>query len=189
MTRPISLDLARLAGLVAAGLLLADCKPAGGNTASANAAAAPSAPASAAAPAMAAAPSAPTPAFQVIVTLSPAAAAQIAATGQTITVPAEFYGVPSDEHERMADQGRLDLAPEQDVVLQGAGTANFTAPQVDQSKLGQVEGGQTDVAIDISSGNHTTQNNLLNCDTFMDTSLTVAEAQPIQLNCKLIGEP
>jgi hypothetical protein len=186
MTRTISFDLARLAGLAAVGLLLADCKPAGGNTALANASA-PSGPANVPPPAMAAA--APAPAFQVIVTLSPAAAARIAATGQTITVPAEFYGVPSNEQARMADEGRLDLAPEQDVVLQGAGTANFTAPQIDQSKLGSVEGGQVDVAIDISSGNHTTQNNLLMCATFMDTSLTVAEAKPIQLNCKLIGEP
>jgi len=187
MTRSPSLDLARVAGLAAAGLLLADCKPAAGNTAAANAA--PNAAADAAPTAMAAAPPTPAPAFQVIVTLSPAAAARISATGQTITVPAEFYGVPSNEQQRMADEGRLDLAPEQDVVLQGAGTANFAAPQIDQSKLGSVEGGQVDVAIDISSGNHTTQNNLLNCDTFMDTSLTVAEAKPIQLNCKLIGEP
>jgi len=189
MTRIFALDLARFAGLLAVGLLLADCKPSAANTTAANTAPAASAPAGAAPPALAAAPSAPAPAFQVVVTLSPAAAAQIASAGQTITVPAEFYGVPSDEHERMADQGRLDLAPEQDVVLQGAGTANFTAPQIDQSKLGSVEGGQVDVAIDISSGNHTTQNNLLNCDTFMDTALTVAEAKPIQLNCKLIGEP
>jgi hypothetical protein len=185
MTRSISLDLARLAGLAAVGLLLADCKPAAGNAAVVNAAT--GAPANAAPPAMAAA--RPAPAFQVIVTLSPAAAARIAATGQTITVPAEFYGVPSNEQQRMADEGRLDLAPEQDIVLRGAGAANFAAPQIDQSKLGSVEGGQADVAIDISSGDHTTQNNLLNCDTFMDTSLTVAEAKPIRLNCKLIGEP
>jgi len=178
-----------LAGLAAVGFLAVGCKPAAQNTALANAAPAASLAASTAPPAVAAAPSAPAPAFQVVVTLSPAAAAQIASTGQTITVPAEFYGVPSNEQQRMADQGRLDLAPEQDVVLQGAGTASFTAPQIDQSKLGSVEGGQVDLAIDISSGNHTSQNNLLNCDTFMDTSLTVAEAKPVQLNCKLIGEP
>jgi hypothetical protein len=131
----------------------------------------------------------PAPAFQVVITLSPAAAAQLASTGQTITVPAEFYGNPISEQERMADQGRLDLAPEEDVVLTGAGTASFPTPQIDRSKLNLVEGGQVEVAVDVSSGNHTTQNNLLNCDTFMDQTLQVAAAKPIQLNCKLIGEP
>ena len=74
------------------------------------------------------------------------------------------------------------------MTLTGAGTANFAAPAVDQSKLGQVVGGTVEVAIDVSSGNHVNENNLLNCDTYMDQSLQAAAAQPIHLNCKLIGE-
>jgi hypothetical protein len=88
----------------------------------------------------------------------------------------------------MQDQGRLDLAPEEDVQLTGAGTANFAAPSVDQSKLATVEGAQVEVAIDVSSGNHVSENNLLDCDTFMDQTLQAASAQPIHIHCKLIGE-
>ena len=175
------------AAAVALGLCLIGCHPAGGG-ASSSAAPAQSAQAQAAPVPVAQAQPGPAPAFQVVITLSPAAAAKLASTGQTITVPAEFYGNPISEHERMADQGRLDLAPEEDVVLTGAGTASFPTPQIDQSKLSLVEGGQVEVAIDVSSGNHTTQDNLLDCDTFMDQTLQVAAASPIQLHCKLIGE-
>jgi hypothetical protein len=182
--------LPAVAGVIFIALGLAGCHPAGGAASSSaapvqSAAQAQATPAQAAAPVQAAAPSA----FQVVISLSPAAAVKLAGNGQTITVPAEFYGNPISERERMADQGRLDLAPEEDVVLTGAGTASFAAPQIDQSKLVLVEHGEVDVAIDVSSGNHTTEDNLLNCDTFMDQSLQVAEAKPIQLNCKLIGEP
>ena len=75
------------------------------------------------------------------------------------------------------------------VVVSGAGTANITVPALDQSKLAQVENGAAMVEIDISSGNHTTENNLLNCDAYMDVPLAQAEAQPARINCKLIGEP
>jgi len=176
-----------VAGVIAIAVGLAGCHPAGGASSSAAPASSAQAAPIPVAPIQAAA--APAAAFQVVISLSPAAAAKLAGNGQTITVPAEFYGNPISERERMADQGRLDLAPEQDVVLTGAGVASFTTPQLDQSKLAQVEGGQVEVAIDVSSGNHTTQDNLLNCDTFMDQTLQVAEAKPIQLNCKLITEP
>jgi hypothetical protein len=169
----------------AIGLGLVTCHPSG--VASSGA---PSAQSAAQAP-VSAAPAAQAPsglAFQVVLTLSPAAAAQIASTGQSITVPAEFYGDPIDPTVRGQDQGRLDLAPEEDVTLTGAGTANFAAPAVDQSKLALVEGGTVEVAIDVSSGNHVSENNLLDCDTFMDQSVQTAAAKPIQIHCKLIGE-
>ena len=166
------------------GLGLVTCHPASVATSSAPSGQAAQAPNSAAP----AAPAANGLAFQVVLTLSPAAAAQIVSTGQTITVPAEFYGNPIDPALRDQDQGRLDLAPEEDVTQTGAGVANFAAPAVDQSKLSQVVGGTVEVAIDVSSGNHVNENNLLNCDTFMDQSLQAAAAQPIHLNCKLIGE-
>ncbi|HEY3887589.1 MAG TPA: hypothetical protein VGL73_03380 [Caulobacteraceae bacterium] len=131
-----------LAGVIAVAVGLAGCHPAG---AGASSSAAPASGAQARTAAAATAPvqaaAAPAAAFQVVISLSPAAAARLAGNGQTITVPAEFYGNPISERERMADQGRLDLAPEQDVVLTGAGVASFTAPQLDPSKLAQVEGG------------------------------------------------
>jgi hypothetical protein len=176
---------AALAALV--GLGLTACHPAGGAASSAAPSAAASA-ASAASTAPAQSGQAAGLAFQVVISLSPAAAAKLTATGQSITVPAEFYGDPIDPKLRDQYQGRLDLAPEEDVILNGAGTANFAAPQVDPSKLALVRGGTVEVAIDVSSGNHVNEDNLLACDTYMDQSVQAAAAQPIHLNCKLIGE-
>jgi hypothetical protein len=181
--------LSAVTGLIA--IALAGCHPAGGAAASSaapvqSAAQAEAAPVSASAPAQAAAPPAAT--LQAVVSLSPAAAAKLAGLGQTITVSAEFYGNPISERERMADQGRLDLAPGQDVVLTGAGTASFTDPPIDQSKLALVEGGQVEVSLEVSSGNHTTQDNSLDCDSYDDQPVQAAKAGPVQIHCKLIGE-
>jgi hypothetical protein len=169
-----------VAGAVALAAGLAGCKPAGGNAVAAE---------SAAPPPSASAPAPAGPAIRITLTLSPAAAQQIAQTGQTITLPAEFYGMPTSPQQRAELQGRLSVAPEQDVTLAGAGAATILVPPLDQSKLGQIENGQVMVAIDVSSGNHTTQNNLLDCDSYMDVPLQQAETQPTTLNCKLIGEP
>ena len=173
-----------LAGAASLASALAGCKPGGGNTALAAESAAP--PPSAAQAASSEPPAGPS--IQITLTLSPAAAQQIAQTGQTITLPAVFYGLPNSPQLRAQLQGRLEVAPEQDVTLSGAGTASILVPPLDQSKLGQIENGQVMVAIDVSSGNHTTQNNLLDCDTYMDVPLQQAETQPTTLNCKLIGE-
>jgi hypothetical protein len=183
--------LPAMAGVIVIALGLAGCHPAGGAGSSSaapvqSAAQAQAAAVQSAAPVQAAA--APAGAFQVVLSLSPAAAAKLAGNGQTITVSAEFYGNPISERERMADQGRLDLAPGQDVVITGAGTASFTDPSIDQSKLALVEGGQVEVSIQISSGNHTTQDNSLDCDSYDDQPLQAAKASPVQLHCKLIGE-
>jgi hypothetical protein len=167
-----------LIALAAAGLV--GCKPAGSNVASGE-----TSPSAAAA--VSAAPRGPV--IQITLALSPAAAAQIAQTGQTITLPATFYGMPTDAGLRAQLQGRLPVGPEQDVVIKGAGTATILVPPLEQAKIAQVENGQVMVAIDVSSGNHTTENNLLNCDAYMDVPLQQAETQPTTINCKLIGEP
>jgi hypothetical protein len=174
---------ALIAAALAAGLV--GCKPSGGNSAIAAESAAP--PPAAAPAASAAAPAGPS--IQITLALSPAAARQIAQTGQTITLPATFYGMPTSPQQRAALQGRLEVAPEQDVTLNAAGPATILVPPLDESKLGQIENGQVMVAIDVSSGNHTSQNNLLDCDAYMDVPLQQAETQPTTLNCKLIGEP
>jgi hypothetical protein len=174
-----------LMAALAAAVGLSACKPAGSNGVGSSISAA-----SAASVAAAASSQPPAgPAIQITLVLSPAAAAQIAQTGQTITLPAVFYGMPTDPNLRAQLEGRLPVGPEQDVVVNGAGAATILIPPLDQAKIAQVENGQAEVAIDVSSGNHTTQNNLLNCDPYMDVPLQQAESQPTTIHCKLIGEP
>ena len=127
------------------------------------------------------------PAFSVVVSLSPKAAARLANPKETILVTAEFYGVPKAEKQRMELQGRLDLAPEQDVEIPGAGTAHFVGPKYDKNKLALVEPGAPVVALEIVSGRHSSPDNLLNCTVFED-SLALAASKPVAASCKLITE-
>ena len=127
------------------------------------------------------------PAFSVVVSLSPKAAARLANPKETILVTAEFYGVPKAEKQRMELQGRLDLAPEQDVEIPSAGTAHFVGPRYDKTKLPLVEPGAPVVALEIVSGRHSSPDNLLDCSFFED-SLTLAASKPVAVSCKLIGE-
>lgn len=126
--------------------------------------------------------------FEVAVSLSPAAAARLAATRETVVVDVQFYGVPSSERERMADQGRLELAPEWKTEIAGAGVVRVPGPTFDRSKLKSVEGGQLDVSVDGYSGRHSGPDNILMCDDADDLSLKVAASGPVRLNCKLLTE-
>lgn len=127
------------------------------------------------------------PAFSVVVSLSPKAAARLANPKETILVTAEFYGVPRSEKQRMELQGRLDLAPEQDVEITGAGVAPFVGPKYDKNKLALVERGAPVVALEIVSGRHSSPDNLLNC-TFFEDSLALAASKPVAVSCKLLTE-
>jgi hypothetical protein len=139
------------------------------------------------APAFAAPASVAGPAFEVDVTLSPAAAARLASPRETIVVDAEIYGVPTAPKLLAETEGRLDLAPERKIEIPGAGVARFAAAKLDAAKLREVEGGEARVAIETFSGRRSSPNNLLDCD-FFDDALAAAAAKPVQVRCKLIGE-
>jgi hypothetical protein len=88
----------------------------------------------------------------------------------------------------MADQGRLELAPEWKTEIAGAGVVRVPGPTYDRSKLKSVEGGQLDVSVDGYSGRHSGPDNILMCDDADDLSLKVAASGPVRLNCKLLTE-
>jgi hypothetical protein len=173
----------RLALAVAALLSGASCHPAGG--ANSSAAASSGAPASAAPPT---AQQAPAPAtFQVAVTLSPKAAASIAQSQVSVDVMVTFYGDPSDQRLEDQYQGQYPLAPEEDVVMTGAGTATIAIPQIDPAKAASMRSG-AQYEVTVVSGNHVTQNNTLDCNVPLDQPLATVAGKTIAVNCKLIGE-
>ena len=129
------------------------------------------------------------PSFQVVVSVSSRAAARLANPRETVVVDVEFYGVPISVKLRMADEGRLDLAPEQKIELAGAGGARFAGPKIDAAKLKSVQGGKLEVAIEGYSGRHSSPDNLLICDSGDDIALQAAAAKSVQMRCKLIAEP
>jgi hypothetical protein len=128
------------------------------------------------------------PSFQVALTLSPAAVARLANPHETVIVYVEFYGVPAAEKLRMADQGRSDVAPKQQIEVAGAGVVRFAGPVYDRSKLKSMEGGQLDVSVDGVSGRRSDPNNLLMCTDVDDLNIQVAASQPVKLYCKLLTE-
>jgi hypothetical protein len=175
-------DVLRLALAGAALLGGVGCHPSGGASSSA---AAPSAAPVNAAPAAQTAAAA---SFQVAVTLSPAAAAQVAQAQLPVYVMTTFYGNPSDPNLAAQYQGQFPLAPEEDVILNGAGTATVAIPRIDPSKLTGMKGEQALYAVAVISGNHVNQNNTLNCDAILDQPLAAVAGTTIPVNCKLIGE-
>jgi len=127
------------------------------------------------------------PPVEVDVSLSPAATAKLAAAKETIVVLADFFGVPISEKERMADQGRLQLAPEQSIEIPGAGVAHIAGPKYQKAQLKLVEGGDVKIAVTVISARHSSPDNLLACDYF-EESLKLATSKPLKVNCKLISE-
>jgi hypothetical protein len=176
----------------AAAFGLAGCGQPGGapNAAAPVASNAPSA--NVAAPAtVAATPTAPAgPSFRIAVTLSKAAAAQLASLGQDVIISADFYGQakPNAPRGMADDMGQIGLAGEVRVTLPGAGGATvITVPALDQSKLAYIQNGEPQLLINVFSGQNLNPDNKLDCGLFEDR-LALAEQSGIQISCKLIGE-
>jgi len=180
---------------VVAALGLAGCGQTGGATNAAAPVAANAPPANmvaaSAAPAPAATAAAPAgPSFKIAITLSSAAAAQLASLGQDVIVSADFYGQASPQAPaHMADDmGQISLADEVRVTLPGAGGSSvIQVPALDQSKLAYIQGGDPQLLINVFSGTGLSPDNKLDCGLFEDR-LALAEQSGIQISCKLIGE-
>lgn len=126
-------------------------------------------------------------AVTVKISLSPAAAKRLASANETLMVSAFYFGNPkSGVPGRAVDEmGQVHLG-NQDIELSGAGSADFDGHVVDQSKLGFIDG-DPQVNINVYSGRHSSEDNLLNCDFFED-AVQIAVAKPIAIHCGLIGE-
>ncbi|HEX3918011.1 MAG TPA: hypothetical protein VHW60_11800 [Caulobacteraceae bacterium] len=184
--------------VTAAALTLAACGPPPGPVANAPAAAPTNAPpanmtATPASPSLAATNAATAvpagPNFKITVTLTGAAAAQIASLNQDVIVSADFYGQANPSGKRMADDmDQISLANEVRITLPGAGgAATVVVPALDQSKFAYIIGGDPQMLINVFSGEGLNPDNKIDCSLFEDR-LALAEQQGVQIKCKLIGE-
>jgi len=169
---------------------LAACKPAAGNAPAANVPVATNSPPANLAPAAPAAAAA-TPAgssFQITITLSPAAAAQLQSLGQDIIVSADFYGQANARGAKLADDmGQIDLAGEVRITMPAAGATTIPVPPLNQSLYPDIQDGAPQMLINVFSGEGTNPDNKLMCDIFQDR-LALAEQSGVKIGCKLIGE-
>lgn len=126
--------------------------------------------------------------FRVEVTLSDAARQAFGKSGETVIVSASYFGDPKPGVDQRAvdDVGQIDLG-RREIELPGAGIATFDGSSVAKDKLGLIAGAPR-VNINVWSGRHSSQDNLLGCDMFQDT-ITVAARAPIRIHCALLTEP
>lgn len=124
--------------------------------------------------------------FAVDLTLSPKAAALLKARHEGIVVSAMYSGDPLPAWTRKADEeGMIDLGNEIVTVAGVAGRATITGNKVLRAHLAWAKNIQ--VLINVYSARRSSQDNLLDCGIFEDT-VAKAQARPIAISCKLIGE-
>jgi len=135
-------------------------------------------------------------AFDVEVTLSPAAHKRLASQGESLIVSAEYFGYPSDlaeeQHVPGSENPWLTLHRAQ-LELEGAqlgdtATARFPAVALDAKQLAWTNApGAPQVNINVYSGRRSSPDNLLECGMFQG-AIAVAARAPIKVSCGLIGE-
>lgn len=145
-------------------------------------------------PAFAAAPSkrahAPAPSgtsIEVVVTLSKKAAARLAAAHEGIGLSASFFGTPTAAGRRRAGEDGTIALGNVERSLPAPGRVRFALPVYEKGLLDLIEQRQPRVNINAFSARKTLPDNVLDC-TFFEDSVAKAQAKPVSLRCKLIGE-
>lgn len=133
-----------------------------------------------------------TPKFDLVLTLSPAALAELTKIHEQVTVAAMYAGQPTKEAQKKKiddEIGEVNLGSEEITRPMTAATAkvSFTGKGFEAKKLKWVTPGTAKVLINVYSARKANDDNLLDCGLFEDT-LAVAAAKPIEISCKLIAE-
>jgi len=127
--------------------------------------------------------------FDVNVTLSPKAAAKLAAKKESIVILASYYGAPKRSAEKHANEiGRIDLEQQDEqVAIPGTGGhARISGAKVDANRLDWLAS-PVSVNVNIASARKSSSDNLLSCD-FIDGPLSKVKKAPVTLHCALIEE-
>ena len=127
--------------------------------------------------------------FAVHVTLSPKAAAKLSRLRETITISASYFGDPAPRAQSHTDEvGQIDLGRQQ-IEISGAGGAGvIDGHRLRRARLAWLAKPQPQVNVNVYSSRHSGPDNLLDCAFFQDL-VAVARRRPMELSCKLIGEP
>lgn len=132
------------------------------------------------------------PKFDLMLTLSPAAAAKLAGMKEAITVSAMYSGQPTKAARKAGKATEVDEVDlgEETATLQPSKapqTAHFVGKGFKAGEVKWIAPGTAGVLINVYSARKVSDDNLLDCDIFQDV-LKVAAAKPIEISCKLIGE-
>lgn len=135
-------------------------------------------------------------AFNVEITLTPAARERLVSQHESLIVSADYFGYPSAQaqaqHVPGSENPWLTLHRKQveleGVQLDGTPVAHFPAVSLNAKQLAWTDAPDApQVNLNVYSGRRSSPDNLLDCTMFQDT-LAVASRAPIRLACGLIGE-
>lgn len=129
---------------------------------------------------------APSYAYDIALTVTPAATAELTAKKQKITISALYYGNVTPATQAMADpsDGTLHLNTDVVSVDPKDQTVHMTGAGVDPARLKYTVGQKPLVQINLFSGPKLTPANLIQCDTFQDY-VTSAQDKPLSIHCDL----
>ncbi len=133
-----------------------------------------------------AAPKAVSYAYDIALTVTPAATAALTAKKLKITISALYYGNVTPATQSMADpsDGTLHLNTDAVAVDPKDQTVHMTGAGVDPARLKYIVGQKPLVQINLFSGPKLTPANLIQCDTFQDY-VTSAQDKPLPIHCDL----
>lgn len=134
----------------------------------------------------------PTPKFSVAVTLSKEALAELTRRKEQVSVSAMYSGEPTAEATKKKidnEIGEVDLGDEAQTRPFAGPTETyvFAGKAFQAKKTKWIKPGTASILINVYSARKSTDDNLLDCTIFQDT-VTLANAKPIEIACKLIGE-
>lgn len=122
------------------------------------------------------------PLFNVEVTLSPAAAAKLAESGEGITISTAYYGEAKGGVD--SEKGQIDLGSEE-TSLDAAGSVAMGGIELNEQGLGQIAGAPS-MNLNVYSARKVFADNLLSCGMW---DQPVAEIPAtITISCALIEE-
>lgn len=125
--------------------------------------------------------------FAVRVALSQKAATELKRRGEAIVVSVLFTGEPIASETARADMsGGVIYLGNEDVTIPGAdGIAQITGGTVLREKMGWAK--DVNVTVNVYTARKTDPHNLIACG-FTGMPLAKAQAEPILVSCRLIGE-
>jgi hypothetical protein len=126
-------------------------------------------------------------AFDVNITLSDKAAARLKMRHESIVVSADYSGEPKKDAMGHANEiGMINLGVENIEVIGAEGLVRVTGTKIDIRRLDWIKG-PVMLNVNVYSGRHASENNILACD-FFDGSLSSAVRKTPVLHCSLIEE-
>ncbi|MFT3732868.1 MAG: YARHG domain-containing protein [Hyphomicrobium sp.] len=124
------------------------------------------------------------PRYIVQLTLSPAAAAKLSASGETVRVSASYYGT-AKTGIAAGDDGEIGLANEVVDLPNGTTAINLGGISISEADIGKTSEGRPMLLINVYTSRKVFQDNLLNCGIYQGDA---AMAGQVEIDCKLIGE-